>query len=110
MTLILEDGSDYPQDGRLEFSEVTVDQGTGTVTLRASFPNPDHVLLPGMFVRARVEEGIRPDAILVPQQGVQRNRLGQPTALVLGRGRQGGAADPDARSGPWATNGWWTAG
>ena len=84
VTLTLEDGSDYAQDGRLEFSEVTVDRGTGAVTLRASFPNPNHVLLPGMFVRARVEEGIRPDAILVPQPGVTRNRLGQPTALVLG--------------------------
>ena len=83
VTLTLEDGRTYAQPGRLEFSEVTVDRSTGAVTLRASFPNPDKVLLPGMFVRARVEEGVRPDAILVPQQGVQRNRLGQPTALVL---------------------------
>ena len=83
VTLTLEDGSAYPLAGRLEFSEVTVDRGTGAVTLRASFPNPDHVLLPGMFVRARVEEGVRPDAILVPQQGVTHNRLGQPTALLL---------------------------
>ncbi|WP_295450753.1 efflux RND transporter periplasmic adaptor subunit [uncultured Thiodictyon sp.] len=83
VTLTLEDGSTFNQIGRLEFSEVTVDRGTGAVTLRASFANPDHVLLPGMFVRARVEEGVRPDAILVPQQAVSRNRLGQPTALVL---------------------------
>lgn len=83
VTLTLEDGRAYAQSGRLEFSEVTVDRNTGAVTLRASFPNPDKVLLPGMFVRARVEEGVRPDAILVPQKGVQRNRLGQPTALVL---------------------------
>jgi membrane fusion protein (multidrug efflux system) len=83
VTLTLEDGRTYAQSGRLEFSEVTVDRGTGAVTLRASFPNPDKVLLPGMFVRAKVEEGVRPDAILVPQKGVQRNRLGQPTALVL---------------------------
>ena len=83
VTLTLEDGRAYAQPGRLEFSEVTVDRSTGAVTLRASFPNPDKVLLPGMFVRARVEEGVRPDAILVPQKGVQRNRLGQPTALVL---------------------------
>jgi membrane fusion protein (multidrug efflux system) len=83
VTLTLEDGRAYAQSGRLEFSEVTVDRSTGAVTLRASFPNPDKVLLPGMFVRARVEEGVRPDAILVPQKGVQRNRLGQPTALVL---------------------------
>jgi membrane fusion protein (multidrug efflux system) len=82
-TLTLEDGSTYPHEGRLEFSEVSVDQGTGTVTLRATFPNPDHVLLPGMFVRAQVEEGTRQEAILVPQQGIQRDRQGQAVALVL---------------------------
>lgn len=83
VTLILEDGVAYPLAGRLEFSEVTVDQGTGAVTLRATFPNPEHLLLPGMFVRAVVEEGVRTDAILVPQQGVQRDRRGNPVALVL---------------------------
>ena len=83
VTLVLEDGSDYPLAGRLEFSEVSVDPGTGAVTLRAIIPNPDHVLLPGMFVRARVEEGTRPAALLVPQRGVQRDRRGQPYALVL---------------------------
>ena len=83
VTLVLEDGSDYPLAGRLEFSEVSVDPGTGAVTLRATFPNPDHVLLPGMFVRARVEEGTRPEAILAPQRGVQRDRRGRPYALVL---------------------------
>ncbi|MTW20216.1 efflux RND transporter periplasmic adaptor subunit [Allochromatium palmeri] len=83
VTLVLEDGSDYPLAGRLEFSEVSVDPGTGAVTLRATFPNPDHVLLPGMFVRARVEEGTRPEAVLAPQRGVQRDRRGQPYALVL---------------------------
>ncbi|MFD2113228.1 efflux RND transporter periplasmic adaptor subunit [Thiorhodococcus fuscus] len=83
VTLILEDGSAYPLPGRLEFSEVTVDQGTGAVTMRATFPNPDNLLLPGMFVRATVEEGVRPDAILAPQQGVQRDRRGEPFALVL---------------------------
>lgn len=83
VTLVLEDGSDYPLTGRLEFSEVSVDPGTGAVTLRATFPNPDHVLLPGMFVRARVEEGTRPEAILAPQRGVQRDRRGRPYALVL---------------------------
>ncbi len=82
-TLTLEDGSTYPHEGRLEFAEVSVDQGTGTVTLRATFPNPDHVLLPGMFVRAQVEEGTRQEAILVPQQGIQRDRQGQAVALVL---------------------------
>jgi len=81
--LILEDGSAYPHEGRLEFSEVSVDPATGTVTLRATLPNPDHVLLPGMFVRAQVEEGLRPEAILVPQQGIQRDRQGNAFALVL---------------------------
>lgn len=83
VTVVLEDGSSYPLDGRLEFSEVTVDRSTGAVTLRATFPNPDDVILPGMFMRATVEEGVRADAILVPQQGVQRDRRGNPTALVL---------------------------
>ncbi|RKT42835.1 efflux RND transporter periplasmic adaptor subunit [Thiocapsa rosea] len=83
VTLILEDGRIHPHAGRLESSEVTVDQGTGTVTLRATIPNPEQELLPGMFVRARVEEGIRPDAILVPQQGVQHDRRGNPIALVV---------------------------
>ncbi len=83
VTLVLEDGSAYPLAGRLEFSEVTVDPGTGAVTLRATFPNPDHLLLPGMFVRATVEEGVRAEAILVPQPAVQRDRRGRPFALVL---------------------------
>jgi len=81
--LILEDGSEYPLAGRLAFSEVTVDPGTGAVTMRATFPNPDHLLLPGMFVRALVEEGVREQAILVPQQGVRHDRRGLPTALVV---------------------------
>ena len=83
VTLTLEDGSPYPHAGRLEFAEVSVDQGTGTVTLRATFPNPDALLLPGMFVRAQVEEGLRPDALLVPQQAVQRDRQGQAQAMIL---------------------------
>ena len=74
---------DLSPQGASGFSEVTVDQGTGTVTLRATFPNPDHVLLPGMFVRAQVEEGAREEAILVPQQGVQRDRHGNAVALVV---------------------------
>ena len=84
VTLTLEDGSSYEHAGRLALYEVSVAQDTGTVTLRATFPNPDHLLLPGMFVRAAVEEGVRPDAVLVPQQAVQRDRRGNPTALVLG--------------------------
>jgi membrane fusion protein (multidrug efflux system) len=82
--LILEDGTEYPEKGTLQFSEVSVDQGTGSVTLRAVFPNPRQVLLPGMFVRAEVEEGVNEQAILVPQRGVTRNQRGEPTALVVG--------------------------
>jgi membrane fusion protein (multidrug efflux system) len=82
--LILEDGSEYPEAGRLLFSEVTVDQGTGSVTLRAVFPNPKRLLLPGMFVHARVEEGVADQALLVPQQGVTRSQSGEATALVVG--------------------------
>jgi membrane fusion protein (multidrug efflux system) len=82
--LILEDGSVYPETGKLQFSEVSVDQGTGSVTLRAVFPNPDQALLPGMFVRALVAEGVNEEALLVPQRGVTRNARGQPTALVVG--------------------------
>jgi len=80
----LEDGSDYPHPGTLEFSEVTVDQGTGSVTLRALVPNPERVLLPGMFVREEIDEGVRKDAILAPQQGVSHNQRGEPDALVVG--------------------------
>jgi membrane fusion protein, multidrug efflux system len=80
----LEDGSDYPHPGTLEFSEVTVDLGTGSVTLRALMPNPERLLLPGMFVRARIEEGVRQGAVLAPQQGVTHNPKGEPNALVVG--------------------------
>jgi membrane fusion protein, multidrug efflux system len=81
--LILEDGTMYDQPGILEFSEVTVDQGTGAVTLRAIFPNKDGLLLPGMFVRAQLQEGIAQKGILAPQQGVTHNQKGEPTALVV---------------------------
>jgi membrane fusion protein (multidrug efflux system) len=81
--LSLEDGSTYDQDGKLQFSEVTVDQGTGSVTLRALFPNPQGVLLPGMFVEATLEEGVRQNGILAPQQGVTHDQKGAPTALVV---------------------------
>ncbi len=83
VTLLLENSQQYPLAGQLQFSDVTVDQGTGTVTLRALFPNPDHDLLPGMFVRARLSEGVKQNALLVPQQGVTHNRQGQATALVV---------------------------
>ncbi|MNN35871.1 Multidrug resistance protein MexA precursor [compost metagenome] len=80
---MLEDGTRYPETGRLEFSEVSVDQGTGSVTLRAVFPNPEQVLLPGMFVRAQLQAGSKSAAILAPQQGVTRNAKGEATAMVV---------------------------
>lgn len=82
--LILEDGTAYPVPGNLKFSEVTVDQSTGSITLRAVFPNPKQTLLPGMFVRAVLEEGVNEQAILVPQRGVTRNPKGEATVLVVG--------------------------
>jgi membrane fusion protein (multidrug efflux system) len=81
--LILEDGSEYAESGQLEFAEVSVDEGTGSVTLRAVFPNPNQHLLPGMFVHAQLQAGVNSEAILAPQQGVTRNMKGQPTALVV---------------------------
>lgn len=81
--LILEDGTEYAHPGRIQFTEVIVDQGTGSVTLRAEFPNPDGLLLPGMFVRARVEEGVTDQALLVPQQAVLRNARGEPLVFVV---------------------------
>ena len=84
VTLRLEDGTAYPHPGTLEFSEVTVDTGTGSVTLRALMPNPERLLLPGMFVREEIQEGVRQGAVLAPQQGVSHNQKGEPNALVLG--------------------------
>ncbi|EKL1761631.1 multidrug efflux RND transporter periplasmic adaptor subunit AcrA [Salmonella enterica] len=81
--LVTSDGIKFPQSGTLEFSDVTVDQTTGSITLRAIFPNPDHTLLPGMFVRARLQEGTKPTALLVPQQGVTRTPRGDATVLVV---------------------------
>ncbi len=83
--LLLEDATPYPLEGKLKFRDVTVDPTTGSVTLRMIFPNPSSVLLPGMFVRAVVEEGVSEDAILVPQQGVTRDQKGNPYALVAGK-------------------------
>ena len=82
--LLMEDGSAYPLPGTLKFSEVTVDQSTGSVTLRAIFPNPKQALLPGMFVRAVLEEGINEKAILVSQRGVTRNPKGDAMVMVVG--------------------------
>ncbi|CAI1670225.1 Multidrug resistance protein mexA precursor [Serratia ficaria] len=79
----LEDGTPYGHDGRLELTEVSVDESTGSVTLRAVFPNPEHELLPGMYVHAKVDNGVDPQAILAPQQGITRNAKGEATALVV---------------------------
>jgi membrane fusion protein (multidrug efflux system) len=83
VTLELEDGSNYALPGTLEFSDVTVDQNTGAITLRAVFPNPKRELLPGMFVRAVLQEGIDEHALLVPQAAVSRDASGNPTAYVV---------------------------
>lgn len=84
VTLRFEDGSPYSLAGTLKFSEASVDPSTGNVTLRTLFPNPELMLLPGMFVRAVIEEGVAENALLVPQRGVTRNQAGAPTALVVG--------------------------
>ncbi|MDA8512929.1 efflux RND transporter periplasmic adaptor subunit [Citrobacter sp. Igbk 14] len=81
--LVMENGQAYPLKGSLQFSDVTVDESTGSITLRAVFPNPQHTLLPGMFVRARIDEGVQPNAILVPQQGVTRTPRGDATVMVV---------------------------
>ncbi|ALX10941.1 efflux transporter periplasmic adaptor subunit [Burkholderia cepacia JBK9] len=83
VSLILEDGKTYSEAGKLQFSDVTVDQTTGSVTIRAVFPNPGRVLLPGMFVRARIEEGVNENAFLVPQIGVTHDQKGQAVAMVV---------------------------
>lgn len=85
VTLLLADGSKYALPGKLQFSDVSVDPGTGNVTLRALFPNPKHDLLPGMFVRAVLETGVSEQAIAVPLMGVTRNPKGEATALVLNK-------------------------
>ena len=84
VTLTLEDGTRYAATGALQFTDITVDPGTGSVTVRAVFPNPGHVLLPGMFVRASIEQGVNDNALLVPQQGVTHDPSGHATALVVG--------------------------
>jgi len=83
--LQMEDGTVYSHKGTLQFSEVTVDPSTGSVILRAKFPNPEKLLLPGMYVRASIVEGVKAGAILVPQRGVSRNTKGEPTAMVVSK-------------------------
>ena len=82
--LKLDDGTLYPVSGKLQFSDVTVDEQTNSVTLRATFPNPKQLLLPGLYVRAVLEEGVRENAILVPQQAVARDNRGNAIAMVVG--------------------------
>jgi len=81
--LIMEDGTPYLSEGTLQFQDITVDPTTGSVILRVVFPNPENLLLPGMFVRAVITEGVNEQAILVPQQGISRNPKGDPTALIV---------------------------
>ena len=84
VTILLEDGSRYQHEGKLTFTDVTVDPGTGSFLLRVVVPNPDDLLLPGMYVRAVVGSGVRQDALLVPQQGIARDPKGNTTAMVVG--------------------------
>lgn len=83
VTILLEDGTKYEHAGKLAFSEVTVDEGTGSFLLRVVVPNPDNILMPGMYVRAQVGTGVRQNALLVPQQGVSRDPKGAATAMVV---------------------------
>jgi membrane fusion protein (multidrug efflux system) len=82
--LKLESGSMYPIVGKLSFADVTVDQATGSQTIRAEFPNPQHLLLPGMFVRGELSQGVQARGILVPQRAVSRDERGRPTVIVVG--------------------------
>jgi membrane fusion protein (multidrug efflux system) len=84
VSLVLEDGSAYPQSGEMQFSEVNVDQTTGTVLVRAIFPNHNHLLLPGMYVHAELDEGVNKNGILIPQQAVSYNSHGDATVLLVG--------------------------
>src|SRR3546814_3553538 len=83
--LLFDDGSAYSHSGRLLFSEATVDATTGQVTLRGEFPNPESVLLPGMYVRVVIEQATRPNAIAVPQQAVQRDTAGRAQLYIVGK-------------------------
>jgi membrane fusion protein (multidrug efflux system) len=85
VTILLEDGTRYGHDGKLAFSEVSVDPTTGSFALRVVVPNPDHILLPGMYVRALVGMGVRQHALLVPQQGIARDPRGHTNAMVVGK-------------------------
>lgn len=84
--LKLSDGSEYPEAGRIEFTEVTVDENAGTVALRARFPNRHKMLLPGMFVRVAAPQSVIPNGVLAPQQGINRDPKGNASALIIGKG------------------------
>jgi len=102
--IVLEDGTAYPQEGSLEFRDVTVDPTTGSVILRIVVPNPDSTLLPGMFVRAIIDEGVNEQAILVPQQAVSRDPKGNPIALIVdaeGKVQQRGLSTDRALGDQW---------
>jgi membrane fusion protein (multidrug efflux system) len=88
VALQLEDGSMYNLKGALQFTEVTEDESTGTVLLRATFPNPDHFLLPGMYVHAVLSQGVRQNGIVVPQQAISHNTHGDATVILLGSGNK----------------------
>lgn len=81
--LLMENGGEFAQTVTLEFSDVTVDETTGSITLRAIFPNPQHTLLPGMFVRAKLDQGVNENALLVPQHGVTHTPRGEASAMVV---------------------------
>jgi membrane fusion protein, multidrug efflux system len=83
VALVLEDGTPYPHEGAMQFSDVTVDQTTGAINLRALFPNPQGLLLPGMYVQAEIEEGVRDAAIVIPQAAVTRDNKGTAIALIV---------------------------
>jgi len=104
VTIMLEDGSRYAHDGKLEFADVTVDPTTGSYLLRIVVPNPDHLLLPGMYVNAVVSSGVRSDAVLVPQQGVLRGLRGETYAMVVDA--EGKAARRDMRVGHTVGDQW----
>lgn len=103
VTLVLEDGTSYPLPGKLLFSDLSVDESTGAVSLRAEFPNPKRTLLPGMYVRAKLEQGVREQAISVPQQAVTRSVDG---ASVMVVGTDGKVAVRTVKTGGAQGNGW----
>lgn len=103
ITLVTEDGRVYPQSGKLLFSDVTVDESSGAIMLRAEFPNPDHLLLPGMYVRARLEQAVNEQAIMVPQQAVIRSNEGASVWVV---GQDGKVAARAIKTGSVQGNTW----